>query len=148
MDSTRINIKKINPNATLPAYQTKYSAGMDIFACIDKPLSLDPMDRAMIPSGVAVELPVGFELQIRARSSFGLKYGVTMANGVGTIDSDYRGEISVVLINLGQEKFVVEPNMRIAQAVISRHEHIIWNEVDELDQTERGTGGFGSTGKK
>lgn len=148
MEDLRVKIKKINPKAILPGYQTNHSAGMDIFACIEKPIVLGLMERAKVPTGLAVELPVGFELQIRARSSFGLKYGVALANGVGTIDSDYRGEFSVVLINLGQEKFVIEPNMRIAQAVVSRHEHVVWDEVDELNQTERGAGGFGSTGTK
>lgn len=146
MDDLRVRIKKVNPKATLPAYQTKYSAGMDIFACIDKPIVLGSMRRAMVPTGLAIELPIGFELQIRGRSSFGLKHGVTLANGVGTIDSDYRGEFSVVLINLGQENFTIEPNMRIAQAIVSRHEHVLWDEVDDLGETDRGSGGFGSTG--
>ena len=105
MNELNVKIKKVKLNATLPEYQTEYSAGMDLHACIDEPIILNPMDRCIIPTGLAVELPVGYEMQIRARSSFGAKYGITMANGVGTIDSDYRGEISVCLINLGKEPF-------------------------------------------
>ena len=147
MNELNVKIKKVKLNATLPEYQTEYSAGMDLHACIDEPIILNPMDRCIIPTGLAVELPVGYEMQIRARSSFGAKYGITMANGVGTIDSDYRGEISVCLINLGKEPFEVEPNMRIAQAIIARYEHVIWQESSELSETRRGNGGFGSTGK-
>lgn len=147
MNELNVKIKKVKLNATLPEYQTEYSAGMDLHACIDEPIILNPMDRCIIPTGLAVELPVGYEMQIRARSSLGAKYGVTMANGVGTIDSDYRGEISVALINLSKEPFVVEPKMRIAQAVIARYEHVIWQESSDLSETKRGNGGFGSTGK-
>lgn len=147
MSVLNVKIKKVKPNAILPQYQTEHSAGMDLHACIDAPIILNPMDRIMIPTGIAVELPVGYEMQIRARSSFGAKYGVTMANGVGTIDSDYRGEISVVLINLGKEPFVIEPEMRIAQAIVAKYEHVIWQEAVELSDSERGEGGFGSTGK-
>lgn len=147
MNNLNVKIMKVRPNAVLPEYQTKYSAGMDIHACIDKPIVLKPMDKFMVPTGLSIELPIGFELQIRSRSSLGTKYGITMANGVGTIDSDYRGEFSVVLINLGKEPFIIEPNMRIAQAIVSKYEHVVWQEVDELSKTERGIGGFGSTGK-
>jgi dUTP pyrophosphatase len=147
MNELNVKIKKVKSNATLPEYQTEYSAGMDLHACIDEPIILNSMDRYIIPTGLAVELPVGYEMQIRARSSLGAKYGVTMANGVGTIDSDYRGEISVALINLSKEPFVVEPKMRIAQAVIARYEHVIWQESSDLSETKRGNGGFGSTGK-
>ena len=146
MNDLNVRIKKTRPNAILPEYQTEHAAGMDLYACIDEPVVLKPMQRFMIPTGIAVELPIGYELQIRGRSSFGAKFGVTMANGVGTIDSDYRGEISAVLINLGPEDFIIEPNMRIAQAIVAKYEHVVWNEVDELTETERGAGGFGSTG--
>lgn len=147
MSELNVKIKKVKSNAILPEYQTEYSAGMDLHACVDNPITLNPMDRCMIPTGLAIELPVGYEMQIRARSSLGAKYGITMANGVGTIDSDYRGEISVVLINLSNEPFVIEPNMRIAQAIIAKYEHVIWQESSELGETKRGDGGFGSTGR-
>ncbi len=147
MSELNVKIKKVKSNAILPEYQTEYSAGMDLHACVDEPIILNPMDRCIIPTGLAIELPVGYEMQIRARSSLGAKYGVTMANGVGTIDSDYRGEISVVLINLSKESFVIEPNMRIAQAIIAKYEHVIWQESSELSETKRGDGGFGSTGR-
>jgi dUTP pyrophosphatase len=146
MSDISVKVKKIRPNAILPEYQTIQAAGMDAHACIENPIILKPMERQLIPTGIAIELPVGFELQIRARSSLGLKHGITMVNGVGTVDSDYRGEIGVALINLGQDSFTVEPDMRIAQMIIARHEHATWNEVDTLDETQRGTGGFGSTG--
>jgi dUTP pyrophosphatase len=146
MSNLRVKIIKVRDDAFLPSYQTKYAAGMDLHACLDAPLTMNMLDRLRIPTGIAVELPVGYELQIRARSSFGLKYGVTMANGVGTIDSDYRGELSVVLINLSKEPFIVEPGMRIAQMIVARHEHVVWDEVKSLSETERAKGGFGSTG--
>jgi len=139
-------ITKLRDNAILPQYQSECSAGMDLHACIDEPITIEPLRRALIPTGISVELPVGFEAQIRARSGLALKNGITMANGIGTIDSDYRGEYGVILMNLGDEPFVVQPDMRIAQLVISRYEYISWEEVDSLSQTERSTGGFGSTG--
>lgn len=140
-----IEIKKLKPGAILPQYQTEQAAGMDLHACLDEPVTLQPMERQRIPTGIAISLPDGYEAQIRARSGMGLKYGITMVNGVGTIDADYRGEIGVLLINLSQEPFVIEPDMRIAQMVISRYETATWKEVDELDETVRGEGGFGST---
>lgn len=141
-----IKIAKLRPSAILPDYQSAHAAGMDIHACLDTPKTLQPMERAMIPTGLAVELPAGYEIQIRARSGLSIKYGITMVNGIGTIDADYRGEIGVLLINLGQEPFLVEPEMRIAQMVVAKYEKINWREVDELDATDRGDGGFGSTG--
>lgn len=140
-----IGIKKLKPNAVLPQYQTAQAAGMDLHACLDELVVLQPMERQRIPTGIAISLPDGYEAQIRARSGMGLKYGITMVNGVGTIDADYRGEIGVLLINLSQEAFEVTPDMRIAQMVISKHETVSWNEVDSLDETARGEGGFGST---
>lgn len=148
MSDLMVKIKKLNDKAILPSYQTLQAAGMDLHACLDEPVTLNPMKRFKVPTGLAIELPDGYELQIRARSSLGANYGITMANGVGTIDSDYRGEFSVVLINLGEEPFIIEPGMRIAQAIVSKHEHVIWDEVDDLQETERGIGGFGSTGVK
>lgn len=142
----RIEIKKLRPAAELPAYQTGGSAAMDLAACLDAPVELAPMERRVIPTGLAVALPQGYELQIRARSGLSLKHGLCMANGVGTIDSDYRGEVGVIVINLGDQPFTIEPGMRIAQGVVARYETAAWQVVDELDATERAAGGFGSTG--
>jgi dUTP pyrophosphatase len=141
-----IKITKLRPSAMLPDYQSTHAAGLDAHACLDAPKTLQPMERAMIPTGLAVELPEGYEMQIRARSGLSIKHGITMVNGIGTIDADYRGEIGILLINLGQEPFVIEPEMRIAQMVIAKYEKINWREVDELGVTDRGDGGFGSTG--
>lgn len=140
-----IAIKKLKSNAILPEYQTVQAAGMDLHACLDEPLTLAPMERHMIPTGIAIALPVGYEAQVRARSGLSIKHGITMVNGVGTIDADYRGEIGVLVINLGTEDFTIEPDMRIAQLVIAKYETISWQESDSLDETARGTGGFGST---
>ena len=140
-----IRIKKLKDTAILPEYQTSGAAGADIHACLDEPVTLQPMERQRIPTGLSMSIPEGYEVQIRARSGMGLKYGVTMVNGVGTIDADYRGEVGVLLINLGHEPFVVEPGMRIAQMVLARYETITWQETNELDETVRGDGGFGST---
>lgn len=142
----KVSITKLRKNAILPEYQTKHSAGMDLHAAIEKPIKLKPMERKVIPTGLAIALPDGHEAQIRARSGLAAKHGVAMANGVGTIDADYRGEIGVILINLSQEVFVIEPNMRIAQLVIARYEKIDWQEVKTLEETSRSQGGFGSTG--
>jgi dUTP pyrophosphatase len=139
-------ITKIREGAIIPAYQTEHSAGMDLCACIDEPITLKPLERALIPTGLSIELPPGYESQIRARSGLSLKYGVALANGMGTIDADYRGEYGVLIINFGSEPFIVEPGMRVAQLVISRYERVNWQEVDSLSQTKRGKGGFGSTG--
>ena len=146
MSDLNVKIKKLNQKAILPDYQTTGAAGMDVHACIEEPITLKPMERKLIPTGIAIELPIGFEAQIRARSSMGFKFGITLVNGIGTIDSDYRGEIGVTLINLSQQDFVIEPNMRIAQMIVASHESVVWNEVDSLDDTARGSGGFGSTG--
>lgn len=120
---------------------------MDLVACIEKPIVLQPHGRAVIPTGIAIALPEGYEAQIRGRSGLAAKFGVMPANGVGTIDADYRGEIGVILLNTSEEPFTVEPGMRVAQLVIARYERVEWIEVDDLDETERGAGGFGSTGK-
>lgn len=142
----QVKFVKLRDDATLPEYQTLGAAAADVHACLDAPVTLQPMERRMIPAGFSMAIPEGYEVQIRARSGLSIKHGITMVNGVGTIDADYRGEVGVLLINLGQEPFVVEPNMRIAQMVLSRYERIDWSEVAELDETERGSGGFGSTG--
>lgn len=142
----KINITKLRENAILPEYQTERSAGMDLHAAIEKPIKLKPMERKVIPTGLAIALPDGHEAQIRARSGLAAKHGIAMANGVGTIDADYRGEIGAILINLSNEVFTIEPGMRIAQLVIARYEKMEWQETDSLEKTTRSQGGFGSTG--
>lgn len=132
----------------LPAYATAQAAGMDIVAAIDTPLTLNPGDYAMVPTGLSIALPAGFECQIRPRSGLAAKHGVTVLNSPGTVDADYRGEIKAILINHGKEAFVVERGMRIAQMVIAQYTQANWNVVAELDETTRGAGGFGSTGTK
>lgn len=132
----------------LPAYATSQSAGMDLTAAIDAPLTLAPGERALVATGLGIALPQGFEAQIRPRSGLAAKHGVTVLNSPGTIDADYRGEIKVILANLGQEPFVIERGMRIAQMVVARHATVSWQAVASLDETERGTGGFGSTGTR
>lgn len=141
-----IKIVRLRPTAILPSYQTEYAAGMDIHACIDQPMVLRPLERAMVGTGLAIELPPGYEAQIRARSGLAIKHGLTMVNGIGTIDGDYRGEVAALVVNLGSVDFVIEPDMRIAQMVITKYETISWQLVDELGQTVRGQGGMGSTG--
>ena len=143
-----IEVTKLHNNAILPKYQSIGAAGADIYACVDTPIVLQPMERQRVPTGLAFAVPEGHEVQIRARSGMGLKHGITMVNGIGTIDSDYRGEVGVLLINLGNEPFTIEPGMRIAQMVLSKYERIDWQEVNRLDETARGAGGFGSTGTK
>ncbi|KKW02194.1 MAG: Deoxyuridine 5'-triphosphate nucleotidohydrolase Dut [Candidatus Saccharibacteria bacterium GW2011_GWC2_48_9] len=137
---------KIRETAVLPEYQTTGAAAADVHACLDEPMILQPMERKMMPTGIALAIPNGYEVQLRARSGLSIKHGITMVNGVGTIDSDYRGEVGVLMINLGQEAFTVEPGMRIAQMVLSKCEQIEWQPVDVLDETVRGIGGYGSTG--
>ena len=142
----KVDIKILHKNASQPAYQTEQSAGMDLMAQIDEPVKIEPHGRVIIPTGIAISLPVGYEAQIRGRSGMAAKFGITLANGVGTIDADYRGEIGVILLNTSDQSFVVEPGMRIAQMVVTSYERVEWNEVGQLDETERGSGGYGSTG--
>jgi dUTP pyrophosphatase len=130
----------------LPTYETEQSAGMDLTAALEEAFDLDPGMRTLVPTGLSIALPKGYEAQIRPRSGLAYKNGVTVLNSPGTIDADYRGEIKVLLANLGQETFTVERGMRIAQMVIAKHEYITWEEVDDLEETARGDGGFGSTG--
>lgn len=132
----------------LPQYATPQSAGMDLRANLDEPVTLQPLERRLIPTGLHIALPVGYEAQVRPRSGLALKKGITVLNTPGTIDADYRGEIGVVLINLSQEPFVVNDGERIAQMVIARHEQGEFIEVEVLDETERGEGGYGHTGTK
>jgi dUTP pyrophosphatase len=132
----------------LPEYATPLSAGMDLRANLDEPVTLHPMERRLIPTGLHIALPEGYEAQVRPRSGLALKHGITVLNSPGTIDADYRGEIGVVLINLSQQDFVVSDGERIAQMVIARHEQADFVEVEQLDETERGEGGYGHTGVK
>lgn len=134
-------------NAT-PAYATAQSAGMDLRANLAEPVILKPMERAMIPTGLFIELPVGYEAQVRPRSGLAAKHGITVLNTPGTIDADYRGEIKVVLVNLSKTPFTVQPGERIAQMVVARHETVEWEPVETLEESVRGSGGFGSTGKQ
>ncbi len=131
----------------LPAYATESSAGMDLRADIAEPLEIKPLQRAMVPTGIFIALPKGTEAQVRPRSGLAAKYGVTVLNSPGTIDADYRGEVKVILVNLSDTVFIVNPGDRIAQMVIARYEKVEWEACDSLDETSRGEGGFGSTGK-
>lgn len=137
-----------NSKHALPEYQTEFSAGMDLRANLDSPVTLKPMQRTLIPTGLFMELPKGYEAQIRPRSGLAFKHGITVLNSPGTIDADYRGEIKVLLVNLSSEEFIIQDGERIAQMVIARHEQISWLEVKELANSERAAGGFGSTGVK
>ena len=140
----KIKIKSIG--GVLPAYETEGSAGMDLRAMLDEPVVLGPGQRKLIPTGLSIELPVGYEAQIRARSGLAVKKGIGLVNGIGTIDSDYRGDIGVILINWGDEDFVIDNGDRIAQMVIAKYERVEWETADDLSATERGSGGFGHTG--
>ncbi len=146
MQRVPLRLKRLTPRATLPAYQTESSAGLDLAACLDAPITIQPGEIVLVPCGFAMALPHGFEGQVRPRSGLATKHGIGMPNAPGTIDADYRGEVKVPLINLGKSAFLVEHGMRIAQMVIARVEHAQPVEVEELDATGRGTGGFGSTG--
>ena len=130
----------------LPDYATAAAAGADLLAAIDQDIELGPLERRIVPTGISIALPVGFEAQVRPRSWLAAKNGITVVNAPGTVDADYRGEIGVILINLGKEPFRISRGMRIAQLVVARHARAIWTEVKELRQTDRGAGGFGSTG--
>lgn len=144
-----MKIEIINKSShPLPAYETSASAGMDLRAHLEEPISLKPMERKLIPTGLFIELPLGFEAQIRPRSGLAFKFGISIVNSPGTIDADYRGEIKVLLVNLSQEDFQIQNGDRIAQMVIAKHEKAEWEQVDELSETERGAGGYGHTGVK
>ena len=145
----KVSVKIVNKSHhALPSYSTLFSAGMDIRANLSEPVTLAPMERRLIPTGLFIALPEGYEAQIRPRSGLALKHGITIPNSPGTIDADYRGEICIILVNLSSETFVIEDGERIAQMVIAKHEQAVWQEVEVLDETERGAGGFGHTGKK
>lgn len=143
-----MTIKVINKsNNPLPSYETVHAAGMDIRAFIEKEVVIKPFERILIPTGLFIELPEGFEAQIRPRSGLALRYGITVLNSPGTIDSDYRGELQVLLINLSSDNYLVKNGERIAQMIIARHEKANWDEVQILSETDRGAGGYGHTGK-
>lgn len=144
-----MNIRIINKsNNSLPAYETVHAAGMDLRANLEQSIRLNPMERKLVPTGLYIELPVGFEAQIRPRSGLAFKHGIGIVNSPGTIDADYRGEIKVLLINFGAEPFEINHGDRIAQMVIAKHETVSWNEVEVLNDTTRGEGGFGHTAVK
>ena len=141
-------VKIVNKSAwPTPAYATVNSAGMDLKANITEPVTLGPLERALIPTGLYIALPEGTEAQVRPRSGLAAKHGISVLNSPGTIDADYRGEVKVILVNLSNEPFVVNPGERIAQMVVARYEKVEWDEVEVLDETDRGAGGFGSTGR-
>ena len=131
----------------LPAYATELSAGMDLRADLESPVTLRPLERALVPTGLFIALPAGYEAQVRPRSGLAAKHGITVLNTPGTIDADYRGEIKVILVNLSNTPFEIVPGERIAQMVVAHHERVEWDEVEVLDETVRGAGGFGSTGR-
>ena len=142
-------VKVVNVSGRdLPAYATPLAAGVDLRANLDEALVLKPLERALVPTGLFMQIPEGYEGQVRPRSGLAAKHGITVLNTPGTIDADYRGEIKVILVNLSNEAFTIEPGERIAQMVFSRCEQAVWEEVGSLDETERGAGGFGSTGRK
>jgi dUTP pyrophosphatase len=144
-----MNVRIINTSKhPLPAYQTKGSAGMDLRAELSESIIIGPLERALVPTGLFIELPEGTEAQIRPRSGLAFKHGLTVLNSPGTIDSDYRGEIKVILVNLSNEPFTITDGERVCQMVIAKHEYISWQQVDELEDTSRSSGGFGSTGVK
>jgi len=130
----------------IPGYSTLYSAGMDLKANLDAPIVLKPLERGLIPTGLFIEIPIGYEAQVRPRSGLAIKSGVTVLNSPGTIDADYRGEVKVILINLSSEDFTIQDGDRIAQMIVAKHETVQWKEVDDLNETERGSGGFGHSG--
>ena len=148
MSTVEIQIKRLphGKGLDLPAYATAGAAGMDLLAAVEKPVRIPPAGRVLVPTGFCIALPTGYELQIRPRSGLALKHGIVLPNSPGTIDEDYRGEVQVILLNASEEYFLVTRGMRIAQAVLAPVYHAAWTEVEALDETARGVGGFGSTG--
>jgi dUTP pyrophosphatase len=149
MSTVEVYVRRLphGEGLALPSYASAGAAGMDLLAAVEKPVNIPPLGRVLIPTGLAIALPTGYELQIRPRSGLALKHGITLPNTPGTIDEDYRGEIQVILLNASDEHFLVTRGMRIAQAVLAPVLHVAWTEVENLDETERGAGGFGSTGR-
>ena len=143
----KVDIKKLSENAVIPQYATEQSAGQDLHAVLEEPVTLRSLERKLIKTDLAIALPMGYKADVRPRSGLALKHGITVLNTPGTIDADYRGNIGVILVNLSSEPFTINNGERIAQLVISKYERVEWNEVEELSETDRGSGGFGSTGK-
>lgn len=144
-----MKVKIVNHSSfDLPSYATPFSAGMDLRANLEQPVTLAPLERALIPTGLHIELPAGYEAQVRPRSGLAAKHGISIVNAPGTIDADYRGEIKVILVNLSNDPFTIEAGERIAQMVVARHETVEWEPAEVLEESQRGSGGFGSTGKK
>lgn len=144
-----MKIKIVNKSQhPLPEYATAFAAGMDLRANLDNPISMKPLERKLVPTGIYIQLPVGYEAQIRPRSGLAIKHGIGIVNAPGTIDADYRGEIRVILVNLSNEDFIIQNGERICQMVIAEHARVEWEPVDSLDETERGAGGFGHTGRQ
>ena len=148
VDNIKLKIKKINPNAKVPFYATAGASGMDLYAANEEPITLKPLERKLIPTGLQIELPKNYEAQIRPRSGLSIKHGITLINCVGTIDEDYRGEVCVPLVNLSSEEYTISKGDRIAQMVIQQVTKVIIEETTELSETQRAAGGFGSTGMR
>jgi dUTP pyrophosphatase len=146
MTHLKVNVKTDKPER-LPKYQTSLSAGMDLHADLQESITLKPLERVLIPTGLYIELPEGYEAQIRPRSGLAYKHGLTVLNSPGTIDADYRGELKVLLVNLSNQEYTINDNERVAQMVVASHSQVDWNHVDQLEDTVRGAGGFASTGK-
>lgn len=147
MENNKVKVKIVTKTGDVPKYETAGSAGMDLKADLKTSVTLNPMERQLIPTGLFIELPIGYEAQVRARSGLSIKYGITLINAIGTVDSDYRGELKVPLVNLGNEPFVIKHGERIAQLVVTKHDIVQWEIVERLEDTDRGSGGFGHTGK-
>ena len=146
-ENNKVKVKIVTKTGDVPKYETAGSAGMDLKANLKTSVTLNPMERQLIPTGLFIELPIGYEAQVRARSGLSIKYGITLINAIGTVDSDYRGELKVPLVNLGNEPFVIKHGERIAQLVVTKHDIVQWEIVERLEDTDRGSGGFGHTGK-
>ena len=146
-ENNKVKVKIVTKTGDVPKYETAGSTGMDLKADLKTSVTLNPMERQLIPTGLFIELPIGYEAQVRARSGLSIKYGITLINAIGTVDSDYRGELKVPLVNLGNEPFVIKHGERIAQLVVTKHDIVQWEIVERLEDTDRGSGGFGHTGK-
>ncbi len=146
-ENKKVKVKIVTKTGDVPKYETAGSAGMDLKADLKTSVTLNPMERQLIPTGLFIELPIGYEAQVRARSGLSIKYGITLINAIGTVDSDYRGELKVPLVNLGNKPFVIKHGERIAQLVVTKHDIVQWEIVERLEDTDRGSGGFGHTGK-
>lgn len=148
MKEVKVKVIKNHSNINLPKYMTHGSAGMDVYAHTSEDIVIKPLERVLVPTGLKVEIPHGYEIQVRPRSGLAIKHGITLLNTPGTIDSDFRGEIKVIMINISNEEFVIKNNERIGQLILNKVYKCIWTETEELEETERGQGGFGHTGKK